>query len=82
MNRQVRILGVTLARGGSKSVPMKNIRPIMGIALMAYTIGEALRSQLITRYVVSTDDEKIRETWRQASSLWQQAKSLGVVGRR
>lgn len=61
MERQIRILGVTLARGGSKSVPMKNIRPIMGIPLMAYTIGEALRSQLITRYIVSTDDEQIRE---------------------
>ncbi len=61
MNRQIRILGVTLARGGSKSVPMKNILPIMGIPLIAYTIAEALRSQFITRYVVSTDDEKIRE---------------------
>ena len=30
---------------------------------------------------IPNDDEKIRETWRQASSLWQQAQSLGVVGR-
>jgi hypothetical protein len=29
---------------------------------------------------IPNDDEKIRETWRQASSLWQQAQSLGVVG--
>ena len=55
------ILGVTLARGGSKSVPRKNIRPILGVPLIAYTIGEALRSQLINRYIVSTDDEEIRQ---------------------
>jgi CMP-N,N'-diacetyllegionaminic acid synthase len=61
MRVQPRILGVTLARGGSKSVPMKNIRPILGIPLIAYTIAEALRSSFITRYLVSTDDERIRQ---------------------
>jgi len=61
MNPQPRVLGITLARGGSKSVPLKNIRPILGIPLIAYTIIEALRSRWITRYVVSTDDERIRK---------------------
>lgn len=61
MNERPRILGITLARGGSKSVPMKNIRPILGIPLIAYTIAEALRSRFITRYLVSTDDERIRQ---------------------
>ncbi|HIB55140.1 MAG TPA: acylneuraminate cytidylyltransferase family protein [Nitrospirales bacterium] len=61
MSGPPRILGVTLARGGSKSVPMKNIRLLLGIPLIAYTIAEALRSHLITRYLVSTDDERIRE---------------------
>lgn len=56
-----RILAVTLARGGSKSVPMKNIRPILGVPLIAYTIAEALRSRFITRYLISTDDETIRQ---------------------
>ncbi len=56
-----RILALTLARGGSKSVPRKNIRPILGVPLIAYTIAEALRSKLITRYIVSTDDEEIRQ---------------------
>ena len=55
------ILALTLARGGSKSVPRKNIRPILGIPLIAYTIAEALRSQYINRYIVSTDDEEIRQ---------------------
>ena len=56
-----RVLAITLARGGSKSVPRKNIRKIMGVPLIAYTIAEALRSKLIARYVVSTDDEEIRQ---------------------
>lgn len=57
----MKILGLTLARGGSKSVPRKNIRPINGIPLIAYTIGEALRSRLLTRFIVSTDDAEIQE---------------------
>lgn len=56
-----RILGLTLARGGSKSVLKKNIRKLIGIPLIAYTIAEALKSKLITRYIVSTDDEEIRQ---------------------
>ena len=30
---------------------------------------------------IPNNDENIRETWRQASALWQRAKSLGVVGK-
>ena len=39
----MKILGITLARGGSKSVPRKNIRSIYGQPLIAYTILEALK---------------------------------------
>lgn len=56
-----RVLAVTLARGGSKSVPRKNIRPILGVPLIAYTIAETLRSNYVTRYIVSTDDEVIQK---------------------
>ena len=57
----MKILGITLARGGSKSVPRKNIRPILGIPLIGYTTAEALLSRFITRFIVSTDDEEIRQ---------------------
>ena len=60
MNNPPKILAVTLARGGSKSVPRKNILPIAGAPLIAYTVAEALRSSFITRYVVSSDDDEIR----------------------
>jgi CMP-N,N'-diacetyllegionaminic acid synthase len=57
----VKVLGVTLARGGSKSVPRKNIKLIAGAPLIGYTITEALKSNLITRYIVSTDDKEIQQ---------------------
>jgi len=53
------VLGVTLARGGSKGVPRKNIRSIAGKPLLAYTIQEALRCTLIDRYIVSSEDDEI-----------------------
>lgn len=61
MKGSKRVLAVTLARGGSKSVPRKNIRPILGVPLIAYTIAEALRSNFVSRYIVSTDDEVIQK---------------------
>lgn len=57
--RRPRVIAVTLARGGSKSVPRKNILPINGVPLIGYTIAEAHRSKFITRYIVSTDDAEI-----------------------
>ena len=62
MDSKYKILGVTLARGGSKSVPKKNIKILNGKPLIAYTIQEALKSKFITRYLVSTDDLEIQKT--------------------
>ena len=47
------------ARGGSKGVPRKNIRPINGKPLIAYTIESALESGLFSSVVVSTEDKEI-----------------------
>ncbi len=60
-DKVTRVLGLTLARGGSKSVPRKNIKLIAGVPLIGYTIAEALKSNLITRYIVSTDDKEIQQ---------------------
>jgi len=60
-NQNIRILGITLARGGSKAIPRKNIKPIAGVPLIEYTISEALKSTFLTRYIVSTDDEEIQQ---------------------
>lgn len=53
------ILGITPARGGSKGVSRKNVRPVHGRPLIAWTIDAALASRLIDRYVVSTEDPEI-----------------------
>lgn len=53
------VLGLTLARGGSKGIPKKNIKPIDGKPLIAYTIESALDSGIFTDYIVSTDSPEI-----------------------
>ncbi len=47
------------ARGGSKGVPCKNIRPLAGKPLIAHTIEAALDSQIFGSVVVSTEDDEI-----------------------
>ena len=53
------ILAVTLARGGSKSIPKKNIARINDVPLLAYTIREALKSERIDNYIINTDSKEI-----------------------
>ena len=53
------ILGVIPARGGSKSVPRKNIAPLHGKPLIAYTIEAARGSRSLTHFLVSSEDPEI-----------------------
>lgn len=53
------IICVIPARGGSKRVPGKNVRPLAGLPLIAHPIRAALASGCFARVVVSTDDERI-----------------------
>jgi N-acylneuraminate cytidylyltransferase len=55
------LLAVIPARGGSKRVPGKNVRPLCGRPSLAYTIDAARETQLFERVVVSTDCERIAE---------------------
>ncbi len=55
----MRVIGVTLARGGSKGIPRKNMALVAGKPLIDYTFDPALRSKKIDRYILSTDDEQI-----------------------
>ena len=57
-NKQV-VLAVIPARGGSKGIAKKNIRPISGKPLIAYSIDAAKSSKLLDRTVISTDDPEI-----------------------
>jgi YrbI family 3-deoxy-D-manno-octulosonate 8-phosphate phosphatase len=53
------ILAIIPARGGSKGIPRKNIRDFAGYPLIAWSIAAARQSELVTRTIVSTDDEEI-----------------------
>jgi CMP-N,N'-diacetyllegionaminic acid synthase len=53
------ILGLIPARGGSKSIPQKNVVPLAGKPLIAWTCEAARSATCLTRCVVSTDDETI-----------------------
>ncbi len=53
------VLGIIPARGGSKGVPRKNVLPLGGRPLIAWTIEAGLAAETVTRVVVSTDDDEI-----------------------
>lgn len=55
------ILAIIPARGGSKSIKRKNIKPIMGKPMVYYSIEACFKSKYITRTVVSTEDAEIKE---------------------
>lgn len=53
------ILALIPARGGSKSVPRKNLIPLFGKPMIAWAIENALAAKYVSRVIVSTDDEEI-----------------------
>ena len=53
------------ARGGSKRIPRKNVKPFLGKPMLAYSIEVALATGLFDEVMVSTDDEEIAEVARQ-----------------
>ncbi len=62
--RRHTVLAVVPARGGSKGVPRKNIRPLRGRPLLAYTAEAASCSGVCDRVVLSTEDAEIAEVGR------------------
>ena len=58
------MLALIPARGGSKGIPRKNVRMVAGKPLIAYSIEQALSSRLISRVIVSTDDDEIASVAR------------------
>ena len=55
------VLAITPARGGSKGVPRKNIKLLNGKPLLQYTVEVVQKSKFITKYIINTEDEEIRE---------------------
>ncbi len=63
--KRVNMMAIIPARGGSKGLPRKNLRPLGGIPLIAWTIKAAKESPLIDLVVVTSDDQEILEIARQ-----------------
>lgn len=61
MYNDKKVLALIPARGGSKSVPGKNIRLLAGRPLIFYAIDAARKSKFVDKVVVSTDDEEIAD---------------------
>ncbi|MCH7971883.1 MAG: acylneuraminate cytidylyltransferase family protein [Chloroflexi bacterium] len=59
------VLAIVPARGGSKGLPGKNLRPLAGHPLIAYSIAAGLQARLVDRVICSTDSEEIAAVARQ-----------------
>ncbi len=62
-------IAIIPARGGSKRIPRKNIKPFMGKPIIAYSIEAALESGLFDEVMVSTDDEEIAAVAKQYGAV-------------
>lgn len=62
------VVAIIPARGGSKGVPGKNLRPVGGIPLVTRAVSSALAEGLVTRVIVSTDDARIASEARSAGA--------------
>lgn len=78
MNPPANILGLILARGGSKRIPKKNIKLLNDKPLIAWTIETAIASKSFARVVVSTDDPEIASVARSygAEVPWMRPQSI------
>ena len=65
MIKDLRVLAVITARGGSKGVVGKNVRPISGKPLIGWTIDAANKSKYIDRLILSSDDDEIMQCARE-----------------
>lgn len=60
-----RIVAIIPARGGSKGIPRKNIKPFRGRPLIAWSIDDARQAKSVNEVYVSTDDQEIASVARQ-----------------
>lgn len=61
----MRVLFLIVARGGSKSIPKKNLLPIDGISLIGFKAISARKCKYCTRLIISTDSQEIQQDARQ-----------------
>ncbi len=64
-----KILAIIPARGGSKGIPRKNVKPLCGKPMINYTIEAAKECRYIDKVIVSTDDEEIADISMRAGAI-------------
>lgn len=64
----MRKIAIIPARGGSKRIPRKNIKPFLGKPIICYAIEAAIESKLFDLVLVSTDDEEIARVAKEAGA--------------
>lgn len=62
------MIAIIPARGGSKGLPGKNIRPLLGKPLIEYTVESAMKAKSISRIIVSTDSPEIADVARRSGA--------------
>ena len=75
-------LAIIPARGGSRRIPGKNIKPFAGKPMIAWSIEAAFASELFDRVIVSTDDERIAATAREHGAQTPFLRPAGLSGDR
>lgn len=72
-------LAIITARGGSKRIPRKNIRPFLGKPILVYSIEAALSAGIFSEVMVSTDDAEIAEIARKTGAMVPFMRSEGAA---
>lgn len=65
---RMKSVAIITARGGSKRIPRKNIKPFLGKPIIEYSIEAALQADMFHEVMVSTDDEEIAEIAKKAGA--------------
>ena len=73
-------VAIITARGGSKRIPRKNVRPFLGRPIIAYSIEAAVASGLFDEVMVSTDDDAIAEIARAEGAEVPSKRSAATSG--
>lgn len=68
MDNKKTAVAIITARGGSKRIPRKNVKPFLGKPIILYSIQAALSSGIFDEVMVSTDDEEIAELAKKAGA--------------
>ena len=79
-DRDINIVALIPARAGSKRVPDKNIRPLAGHPVIAYTIAAALGSGIFTDVIVSTDSEQYADVVKYYGAQVPFLRPAGLAG--